>query len=230
MDRRSVRVLVMASLLAVVASCSPRQRTRPDAEPPPPVSISPTGITYVDSDAFDTVLESALVNQDPAIVIQTGHTKPDWGPRLNAWIAAWNMGGPADGRRRAARGQSPLTINGESIRELRLLVDDLMGKAETLAAKGSTWWAEERTRSRRVALLKPYSLRFHQGADKNIQLIFFHGAYAAQYRDFMATLADDGPADWARAVECSQCKQARAAQLKLVGNPPPQAKAAPEDE
>jgi hypothetical protein len=225
-----------AWVLVVCGACVSAGSCKSGSGGPPAVpaggSIRPTVIQYVDADGFDALFESALKNADPAILIQTDTTKPDWGARLNAWIAAWNMGGPADGRRRTARGQSPLTINGESIRELRLLVDDLMGKVETLADKGSAWWAEERTRSRRVALLKPYSLRFHQGADKNIQLIFFHGAYAAQYRDFMATLADGGdvPDDWARTVECSQCKRARAAEVKLVGSPPAAVKASPEDE
>jgi hypothetical protein len=204
----------------------------PQPSAPTGGSIQPTIIEYVDADGFDRLFETALKNADPVILIQTETAKPDWGARLNAWIAAWNMGGPGGGKRRKARGQSPLTINGESIRELRLLVDDLLGKAETLAEKGSTWWAEERTRSRRVALLKPYSLRFHQGADQNIQLIFFHGAYAAQYHDFMATLADgsDGPDDWARTVKCSQCKKARPPEGKLVGNPPTAVNARSEDE
>ena len=172
-----------------------------------------------------------LKNADPVILIQTETTKPDWGARLNAWIAAWDRGGKsAEGAPRTARGQSPLSINGESIREFRLLVDDLMGKVETLADKGSAWWAEERTRSRRVALLKPYSLCFHQGEDKNIQLIFFHGAYAAQYRDFMARLAGGDVAEgWARTVECSRCRKARA-EGKLVGNPPRGASAGAEEE
>jgi hypothetical protein len=226
---RAAWVVVVCGACVSAGSCKTGSGGVPAAAPAS-AAIKPTVLQYVDADGFDALFETALKNADPAIVIQTDTTKPDWGARLNAWIAAWNVGGPADGWRRTARGQSPLTINGESIRELRLLVDDLMGKVETLADKGSAWWAEERTRSRRVALLKPYSLRFHQGADRNIQLIFFHGAYAAQYRDFMATLADDGPADWARAVECSQCKQARAAELKLVGNPPPAAGAAPEGE
>src|SRR5439155_1407439 len=80
----------------------------------------------------------------------------------DAWLAAWNRGGKvgpaADGRK--ARGQAPVTVNADTIREFRLLVDDLMGRVETLAKTSSAWYAEERTRSRRVALLKPYNLRF----------------------------------------------------------------------
>src|SRR5690242_4471216 len=75
--------------LALAAGCTLWKPTRPQLEPPPP-GITPTRIDYVDTDGFDTVFESALVNQDPAIIIQTHATKPDWGDRLNAWIAAWN--------------------------------------------------------------------------------------------------------------------------------------------
>ena len=216
---RAAWVLAVCGACASAGSCKSGTGVAP--APEPPGGIQPTVIEYVDADGFDRLFESALKNADPVILIQTETTKPDWGARLNAWIAAWNMGGKAaDGSPRKARGQSPLTLNGESIREFRLLVDDLMGKVETLAEKGSAWWAEERTRSRRVALLKPYSLRFHQGEDRNIQLIFFHGAFAAQYHDFVATLADGGdvPDGWARTVECSRCKKARA-EGKLVGKP-----------
>jgi hypothetical protein len=226
---RAAWALAVCGACASAGSCKSGTGGAPEAAPAGG-GVRPTVIEYVDADGFDRLFEIALKNADPAILIRTDTTKPDWGARLNAWIAAWNMGGPGGGKRRTARGQSPLSLNGESIRELRLLVDDLMGKVETVADKGSTWWAEERTRSRRVALLKPYSLRFHQGDDKNIQLIFFHGAYAAQYHDFMATLADgsDGPDDWSRTVKCSRCK--RAAEGKLVGNPPAAVKASAEDE
>jgi hypothetical protein len=227
---RAAWVLAVCGACASAGSCKSGTGAAPPPEPAG-AAIQPTVIEYVDADGFDRLFESALKNADPVILIQTETTKPDWDARLNAWIAAWNRGGKADGLTRTARGQSPLTINGESIRELRLLVDDLMGKVETLAEKGSAWWAEERTRSRRVALLRPYSLRFHQGEDRNIQLIFFHGAYAAQYRDFMARLSGDGevPDGWARTVECSRCKKARA-EGKLVGNPIRAVSAGAEDE
>src|SRR5206468_887030 len=99
--------------------------------------------------------------------VRTGRDRPDWGGRLNAWIAAWNAGGKGPGR--TARGQAPLpgvpgvVLSGEGVRELRLLVDGLMTRVEELAKATSAWWSEERVRSRRVALLRPYNLRFHRG-------------------------------------------------------------------
>src|SRR5262245_27669454 len=91
MSRRIIRGGLVLALVAVW-SCSTSKSTRRYKEPPPP-DIRPTVIQYVDSDAFDRILETALVTQDPVIVIQTGSSKPDWSGRLNAWIAAWNMGG-----------------------------------------------------------------------------------------------------------------------------------------
>jgi hypothetical protein len=166
-------------------------------------------ISYVESDAFDAIFESALVREDPVIVVRTDFKKPEWGPRLNAWIAAWNMGGA--GPDRIVRGQAPIpsiVVDGDSIREFRLLVNSLMNRVDGLARTGTNWWTEERTRSRRVSLLKPYNLRFHMGDDGKIQLVFFHGRYADYYQSYMRKLTKseaefDG---WARTYDCTACK------------------------
>lgn len=165
-------------------------------------------IDYVDSDAFDLLLETALVNKPPAILVQTEYEKPEWNSRLNAWIAAWNTGRRAPGLR--VRGQIPavptVVVDGDSIREFRLLIDGLMGRVEESARVGGHWWAERHTRERRVALLRPYSLRFHLGTDGRIQLIFFHGDYAAQHKDVVRMLADpaeEETLDWSPGYCCS---------------------------
>src|SRR5205807_7926716 len=119
-------------------------------------------LDYTDNDAFDALFEAALVNQDPGIVVRTQRQTPDWGARLNAWIAAWNQGG----RSRSARGQAALprvVIDGDSIREFRLLVSGLLDRIEEAAQAGSAWYSDQRQRSRRIALLRPYNLRFHKG-------------------------------------------------------------------
>jgi hypothetical protein len=213
-------VLALAAC-AVGLSCRAPQVTSnaPSAPPVDPSDIRPNRIAYVDTDAFDTVFEAALIYQDPLIVVQTQEERPEWGPRLNAWIAAWNASNREGPRRPVlatrARGQiptSPVVVNGESIREFRLLVDDLLGRVETVAKGRSTWWAEERLRQRRVTLLKPYNLRFHLDADGHIQLIFFHGQYAASYPMVMQRLdpmMEGEGARWDRAVTCSRSKPAR---------------------
>jgi hypothetical protein len=200
---------------ALAAGCTPDRATRPYQEPPPP-GLRPTRIDYADADAFDAVLETALTNQEPVILIQTRQTQPDWGPRLNAWLAAWNLGGPVEGGAgRTVRFQSPLprvVVDGDSIREFRLLVEGLMTRAEGLARVSSAWWAEERTRARRVALLRPYNLRFHQDEEGFVQIILFNGRYADQYAGYVRSIArpaDDSDEAWARVVSCSRCKQAR---------------------
>ena len=206
-----LRVLLLASLTAAVAGCWTTAATRQYKEPPPP-DIQVTHIDYVDSDGFDALLESALVNQDPAVVIDTGHDKPDWDARLNAWIAAWNLGGKVEGR--TARPQAPalpgVKVDADSLREFRLLIDDLMGRAEESAKAGSAWWAEERTRARRVALLKPYNLRFHVAEDGQIEIVLFNGRYAPYHPDFVRSLEggeDAGDGAWVRGLQCSQCRR-----------------------
>lgn len=210
--KRRWLLLALPLLCAAVLSCRSTRTTRPYREPPPP-NIRPTAIEYVETDAFDELFESALTNQDPVILIQTDTGRPDWGARLNAWIAAWNRGGKVvDEPGRRVRFQSPLspvTINGETLREFRLLIDDLMKRVEGAARRGSSWWAVERIQRRRIALLKPYSLRFHLDEDKKIQLIFFNGEYSRYYREFLdaMSLSDaDESKEWTRAVQCSHCK------------------------
>lgn len=205
----TVRPGVVVLLLAL-AGCLP-SRVVPPGQEPPPWDLQPTRLEYVESDAFDALFESALVNDDPAIIIQTESTRPDWGPRLNAWIAAWNMGGKAgEGRkvRLQAAFTSPVVVNGESIREFRLLVEGLMGRVEDSVREQSAWFADRRLRERRVSLLRPYNLRFHRNRDGTIFLIFFHGKYAASYRDFIEGLGEaeeDGSGEWSRGFSCSAC-------------------------
>lgn len=217
MIRRRTRlwlVLLLSLICAASLSCRSGRNTRPYREPPPP-DLQPVVLPSTEEDAFDVLLETALINQEPVILIQTETSRPDWGPRLNAWIAAWNRGGKVvDGPSVKARMQAPLlpaTVNGETLREFRLLVDDLMTRVEDLARRGSSWWAEERTQRRRIDLLRSYSLRFHLDENKNIQLIFFNGRYAEYYRrmmDSMAVHATDDSQEWSRDVTCSLCKKA----------------------
>jgi hypothetical protein len=210
--RAALAATVLALGLAGPLACRTLKPTRPAVEPPPP-GFEPNVIDYVDSDGFDSLFETALVNQDPVILIRTEHEKPDWGGRLTAWIAAWNMGGKVGPNTRRARGQAPLpfTVDGDTVREFRLLVESLMDRAEDLAGKESAWWKEERTRSRRVALLGPYNLRFHLDADHHIQLIFFNGAYSQRYPEFMQTARaeTDEPGAWVRGYSCSWCRQGK---------------------
>ncbi|MFO0877137.1 MAG: hypothetical protein U0840_07155 [Gemmataceae bacterium] len=210
--------------LILLVSC----KSLPEAEKPSPdmPDLHPTYLRYVDSDGFDGLLEIALVNQDPVIVVHTGHAQPDWDGRLNAWIAAWNRGGqhgPRKPSRRASgsaedeevppritRGQAAIPrVDGESIREFRLLVSGLLDRAEEAANNGAAWWVEERARSRRVSLLKPYSLRFHKDEADQIQLVFFHGSYSSYYPRYMQLLMQKQhleQEEWTRSIECSCCK------------------------
>jgi len=221
MRRHSVWFVVSACVVTAATSCSHRDRVRPVSEPPQPSQITLTRIAYVDSEAFDAVLESALVSQDPAIVIETGNKKPDWGPRLNAWIAAWNRGGaPRDGA--TFRSVAPVLPDGETIREFRLLIEGLMDRIEERVRNGSAWWQEERTRNHRIALLKPYNLRFHMAEDGTIQIVLFHERYASAYADFLRRLGSEEDAEWRRGYTCSLCKslQAASGDMQAKGDAP----------
>jgi hypothetical protein len=209
--RRKVPQALLVSVVLLASSCSMPPKARRPIEPPPP-DLQPTRIDYVDSDAFDAILESALVNQDPVIVIQTTNRKPDWGGRLNAWIAAWNRGGaPPEA---TFRMQAPLLprVDAETLREFRLLIDDLMDRIEDRVKERAAWWAEEKVRSRRVELLRPYSLRFHMGEDGFIQIILFNGRYAQYHGQFTKALnSEEEGTQWRRGYTCSWCKKARQA-------------------
>jgi hypothetical protein len=210
MRRKRHFVLLVSFFLLPVAGCGNRERTRPPVEPPP-ADVQPTRIDYTDTDAFDQVLESALLTQDPVILVQTTNEKPDWGDRLNAWIAAWNRGGrvgPGPGK--TARGQAPFLpgVDSDTAHEFRLLIEGLMNRIEDKVRERSAWWAQEHIRERRVELLRPYNLRFHLGTDGFIQVIWFNGRYAQYHRDFVRSIADEDPGDgWDRCVSCSRCKR-----------------------
>lgn len=179
-----------------------------DASQPPRIER----IDYAESEGFDLQFETALVNRQPAITIQTEFTKPEWGMRLNNWIAAWNAG-HRNGFR--ARGQLPVSpsivVDGDSIREFRFLVDDLMSRVDETAKLGGLWWAEKNMRERRIALLKPYNLRFHLDAENRIQLIFCHSDYAAQHKEIVRSIADpegNESLEWFSGYRCSRSRSA----------------------
>lgn len=203
-----VFVALLASSLAGVG-CRSLHESRKTPEQKPPGQLITTTIDYVDSDAFDVSLEAALLNRDGAIIIRTPNQKPDWTGRLNGWIAAWNKGKSAESR--LFRGQIPVpTIDGDTLREFRLLATAFVDRAEEASKAGVQWWKEERIRQRRIELLRPYNLRFHMAEDGAIHVIFFHGAHSKQYPQFVTALADcNDDEHWTRTMECSKCKKLR---------------------
>lgn len=205
------RRAALVGLGALALGCNTAKPPRAAPGPPRSADIKPARLDYVDSEAFDLLFETNLLNGQPVIVVQTDRDKPEWGSRLNAWIAAWNATRRADGLK--FRGQIPaattVVVDGDSIREFRLLIDGLMGRVDESARTGTQWWAEKQLRERRVALLKPYGLRFHLDANNRIQLIFFHGGYAAQYEDVVRALADpegEEQMEWSPDYLCSRSR------------------------
>src|SRR4051794_31070561 len=96
--------MVVIGMFAITGCRTTRDSHYAGPLPAPPVQ--PTILHYVDSNGFDALFETALINQDPVIIVRTDNEKPDWGERLNAWIAAWNMGSKVE--HRVIRGQIPL--------------------------------------------------------------------------------------------------------------------------
>ena len=89
------------------------------------------------------------------------------------------------GPKAAAEAPALEAVDGDTLREFRLLVEGVMDRIEERARERAAWWAEERTRARRVELLRPYNLRFHLGTDDTIQIILFNGRYAEYHRGFV---------------------------------------------
>lgn len=208
MARLCVGVVLMLSIVGCQVSFLRKKNPSEEAMP----DLTPVWLEYVDTDGFDALLETALVNESPVIIIQTQRTRPDWEGRLNAWIAAWNRSGKA--RARTYRGQLPFAkfpLDADSIGELRKLVDSLLDRIEVAAERNAAWWANERERNLRISLMKPYNLRFHRDGDGPIRLILFHGSYAAYYPQFMRSLMQEpnlAEECWTRTVECSRLSQA----------------------
>ncbi|MFQ3593717.1 MAG: hypothetical protein SNJ82_11120 [Gemmataceae bacterium] len=202
--------LAAVLLLLLLVGCQGRP-TRSNTVPAELPDLRPVVIDYVDTDGFDAVLEAALVDQAPIIIIQTTHRLPTWEGRLNAWIAAWNRTGRS--RSKTVRGQLPLTklpLDADSLSELRKLVEGLLDRVEAAAERNATWWANERERSRRIGLMKSYNLRFHRDGEGPICIILFHGSYAAYYPQFMRQLMQEPEMPdetWSRTVECSRCER-----------------------
>ena len=109
------------------------------------------------------------------------------------------------------RGRWPIpsiVVDGDSIREFRLLVNSLMNRVDDVARDGSNWWTEERTRSRRNNMLKPYNLRFHMGDNGTIQMVFFNGSYSQYYKTYMQKLIPcrRGSGRLVKNLDCTKCK------------------------
>jgi hypothetical protein len=212
MLRPRLLLLLFLPALPCLPGCKGSREVRTE-QPPPPGNVPEFKIDYTDTDAFDNLLETALVNAEPVIVIRTGRPRPDWEGRLNEWIAAWNMGGTPVPGGTQARGQAPLgpvRVDADSIREFRILVNSLMDRVEDLARERARWWAEEKVRNRRVDLLRPYNLRFHLDEDGNISIILFNGRYAKYHAEFVRQIASPDPEnaeDWERRFSCSRCKK-----------------------
>jgi hypothetical protein len=183
------RVIVAGLLSLSLVGCGSNSPSRPDKPSPSEDDRkSATVIDYVDSDAFDGLLEAAINRQDSIIVVQTASTKPDWQGRLNAWIAAWNAGGKVQkdeglwlkNVRIMSEATAPnaskvvvVELPPDTAAEARKLVQGEIDRIERLAREGVDWWKDERTKAKRVESLRPYLFIFEKDANKQYQVIFY---------------------------------------------------------
>ncbi len=154
---------------------------RPYVAPPTAEALhAATVIPYYDSEAFDAMLEAALTRQDPVIVIQTATSEPDWSGRLNAWIAAWNEGGPVQPPPQTkSKGiglprlgpKSVIELPPNTAEEARLLIEGEIDRIERLARESVAWWRDEQKRKARAAMLKPYVLRVQRDPAQRLQVV-----------------------------------------------------------
>jgi hypothetical protein len=183
------RVGIIAASLALLLGCgrdnSPR---RPKPAPEGEARKNATVIEYLDTDAFDHLLEAALNRQDPIVVVQTAHSKPDWEGRLNAWIAAWNEGGKVEKEDNLflksvsilAKSATPnaskvvvIELPPDTAKETRKLVQGEIDRIERVAREAVEWWRDEQKRAKRIALLKPYLFIFEKDVGQKYQIIFY---------------------------------------------------------
>ena len=110
--------------------------------------------------------------------------------------------------------QAPVTVNAATIREFRLLIDDLMGRAEKLRATGSTWSATNAccaTASSCCGLTTCGSTWIGMGTFK----LFFSMAdirsttpiLSARRPGPMRTFRRNGSADWSCSRCCKEAKE-----------------------
>lgn len=79
-----LRSALLVGLGALAFGCNTAKPPRTAPSPPRSADIKPARLDYVDSEAFDLLFETTLLNGQPVIVVQTDRDKPEWGARLNA--------------------------------------------------------------------------------------------------------------------------------------------------
>jgi hypothetical protein len=188
MTRSTVFLVLLLSLLLVGYGGRGSTQSHPNATPlTKEERKNATVIEYEDSDAFDGLLEAAITRPDQVILVQTKNSSPDWQGRLNAWIAAWNEGGKVKKGdnlfyktvRILQRKKEPNTsevsvkVPDNTATEIRSFVEGQMDRIERLGRETVDWWKDNRKKTHRVELLKPYQFIFEKGSDGYYQIIFY---------------------------------------------------------
>lgn len=155
--------------------------------PPPPADFRGRDIRFEDAPAFDALLGNYLTNGTPVIRILLDTPKPDWSPRLVAWMDAYAAGGkvrPAAGKG-ALSSLLWLASSASSPNEARQLLENLLDRIENKATAATDAWSRAAERKRRTALLQPYLLDAECDPDNhgNYVIVLYSGAWKSQRED-----------------------------------------------
>ena len=106
-----------------------------------------------------------------------------------------------------------MVVDGDSIREFRLLVNSLMNRVDDVARQARTGLSRNAPfrGAWRCSSLTICNSSWTSRARSN--LVFFHGDYARYYPGFMRKLkhTDEEIESWSRTFDCAQCKRMVAA-------------------
>ncbi len=187
------RLLVVPVLLILAVGChsfppwsliGEPSRAERSYQPPPPPGYPWLDVPYSDSEAFDTLLDCYLQAGKPAIRIVLDTKEPDWLPRMNAWLKAYQAGGQV--RQPTGKGglDSLLWLAGmaQTPSDARQLLETAFDHLETYVKAGLAWWNDEQQRRRRIDLLKPYNLdavRESRRGDK-YSILLCNGRYESE--------------------------------------------------
>lgn len=165
-------------VLLVLIGCGTPQRTY---QPPPPPNYPDREIPFEDSNAFDSLLETLLINQTPVIRIVLDTTTPDWPDRLVVWLRAYRDGGQVA----APTGKGGLSsllwlaANATSSTEAREALEATFDRLEETTTAVATWWSNERERQRRIELLRAYIIDVERSARHGDRFVvtLYNGRY-----------------------------------------------------
>ena len=171
---------VLLPLLAFgFVGCQASEKLR-EYQPPPPPNFVCKELPFDDSDAFDAALKLHLSNGAPVVRVLLDSPRPDWPPRLVAWLDAYRAGGKV--RPPSGKGVAALAWLGAlsgSPTEARQLLESSLDRIAVAGAAVARQVARAQDQAERTALLAGYVLDADQDAARGglFTLVLYNGRY-----------------------------------------------------